>query len=1161
MGTEELLSVFRTTSTPALLLLARSSDYRVFEVNEAYLKYSFKQREQILGESLPDVLPPADGESWNKQELLNSLIRVKNEKTEHQMNATRFQVPRKEGRGFSVRYFAPKNIPILDSSQEVAFILHTLEEATLKDKAEHILGFSDSQLEALNYKSLFDQNPDTVFSMDPSGNFTSVNHAASTLTGYSREELMNMHFTHIADPSEFDKLEEYLSACLKGHPSSFEVTGYHANGQLLEVAVTIMPVVKDGDIDGIYGIVKDITEHKKLQKEKNLIAAIADTFSRAESLQHCLERTLEELCVFTESDAGELWLSSIDGREMGLTSLYLRSAHPDKERYSSIKDFRGLIGQAWGTGTITILHDLQTNQKFIRPGFAISNNLASGISFPIAFEGQIIAVFAFYSQSKQRIENFPHLSPNLLNQLAIHIQRKKAEQELNQYFMMSPDMIGFLSADGYFKKVNPAFSRVLGYSEEELLTTPFKDFIHPEDWEKTAAECGRLGQRQPTASFENRYVTRDGQVRWLSWTSTLLEQERIILAVARDVTERKFLEQTVDLQQRRFASLYKEAPVSMCILKGSDHVFESANSAYYELTARTSEITGKTAREVFPELEGEGYFDWLDQVYRTGKTFSHDETLLRVADGKGGIKEGYINFIYQPYYNLNGEIEGIFYFGVDVTREVLARKKIEDSERQYINLIQNLPAAVYTTDAAGRILLYNKAAVSIFGGEPEAGSTKWSPEVSLLGEDGTRMPFSASPMMRILQEGPSVTTDVEILIRSGDGKCRNVIVNSLKAHNSQNQLTGSINVLFDITERKLAEDELRKLSLVGTKTHNMVVITNSKGTIDWVNDAFCSFLGLPKEEILNKKPSALLYDSNPYYSTIPANSAVPIMENHHLMNRIFEEEIEYHSRENGDYWLELKGQPLLDATGQITHYFVIGLDVTEKKRSYEKLKKSKNEIKSFARQLNSVLEEERARIAREFHDEFGQLLTGLKMSLSSLKKRAPGETLSEDYIDPMLSDVDTIIQHIRRFATDLRPAILDTLGLLPSIEWLVQDFEKKTGIASELKLDVQKDLQLDKNLSICCFRICQEALTNVAKHAEATKVMVEVIQGEELTLKITDNGKGILSEKINDPLSMGLLGMRERAHLVGGELNIISIPALETTVLFSVKLFSSVNIF
>ncbi|HEY0895626.1 MAG TPA: PAS domain-containing protein, partial [Sphingobacteriaceae bacterium] len=572
------------------------------------------------------------------------------------------------------------------------------------------------------------------------------------------------------------------------------------------------------------------------------------------------------------------------------------------------------------------------------------------------------------------------------------------------------------------------------------------------------------------------------------------------------------------------------------------------------------DIIGKPVREVFPELKDIGYFEWLDQVYQTGKTLTNNEVLLKVLDGKGGHKEGYISFMYQPFYNHEGEIEGIFYFGVDVTREVLARKKVEESERQYIDLIENLPAAVYTTDAEGRIRLFNKAAATLFGCEPETGTLEWSRDVRLYDAEGNNMPFSESPMVRTLRNGLGEKGDVEIQVRAADKVSRNVIVYTLQTFSSDQQLTGSINVLIDITERKQSEEELRKLSLVGTRTNNVVVITNTSGTIDWVNDAFCRLLDMRKEDILGKKASDLLYTSNPHYKTTPQDTLVRVMEDPAEMHRTMDMEVEYHSRHSGVLWLELRGQPLLDPAGQITHYFVIGVDVTEKKRSYDKLKKSKNEIKSFARQLNSVLEEERARIAREFHDEFGQLLTGLKMSLSSLKKRTPGENFSEEMINPMLSDVDTIIQQIRNFATDLRPAILDTLGLLPSLEWLVRDFEKKSGIAAVLHLNVSEELQLDKNLSICCFRICQEALTNIARHSGATQVTVEISRGKELILKITDNGKGILTEKINDPLSMGLLGMRERAHLVGGELTISSPSGSLTSVVFSVPLFPSINV-
>ena len=201
-----------------------------------------------------------------------------------------------------------------------------------------------------------------------------------------------------------------------------------------------------------------------------------------------------------------------------------------------------------------------------------------------------------------------------------------------------------------------------------------------------------------------------------------------------------------------------------------------------------------------------------------------------------------------------------------------------------------------------------------------------------------------------------------------------------------------------------------------------------------------------------------------------------------------------------------------------------------------------------------MLEDERASIAREIHDEFGQQLAGIKMGLSSFKKMFSEDNPLSEKMNDMMRDVDNTLQALRKIATELRPGILDSLGLVPSIHWLVNEFEKKTKIKCHLQPDIKKH-KYEQNLSTCFFRICQESLTNISKHSGATEVYIGLEQGEkELRLKISDNGKGIASEKLENPFSMGLLGMRERANIIGAHLLIMSKKNSGTTVQLTAKL-------
>jgi signal transduction histidine kinase len=221
---------------------------------------------------------------------------------------------------------------------------------------------------------------------------------------------------------------------------------------------------------------------------------------------------------------------------------------------------------------------------------------------------------------------------------------------------------------------------------------------------------------------------------------------------------------------------------------------------------------------------------------------------------------------------------------------------------------------------------------------------------------------------------------------------------------------------------------------------------------------------------------------------------------------------------------------------------------SERKRIILALETSEKRARSFAKQLNDALEEERARIAREIHDEFGQQLSGLKMSLSSLKKNPGVCSDVEPIIETIVSEVNTSIQSLRQIANELRPVLIDKLGLFAAIEWLVSEFERKTGIPSRIYVDIDQPV-IDKIIEINIFRICQEALTNITKHAEATMVNIRIEnKNGELLIRIIDNGKGIKPTLLHNQLSMGLLNMKERANLIGAELNISS-PAEKGTII------------
>ena len=215
----------------------------------------------------------------------------------------------------------------------------------------------------------------------------------------------------------------------------------------------------------------------------------------------------------------------------------------------------------------------------------------------------------------------------------------------------------------------------------------------------------------------------------------------------------------------------------------------------------------------------------------------------------------------------------------------------------------------------------------------------------------------------------------------------------------------------------------------------------------------------------------------------------------------------------------------------------------------DKRDKSLGQLRALTAQLQVIREEERSRVAREIHDELGQALTAIKLDMNSLLRAVPADKEVEAQRGKsILKLLDETIQSVRRIATELRPGVLDELGLVAAVEWAAEEFQARTGTKCRLSLpDVE--IAIDAERATALFRIFQETLTNVARHAHATEVNVRIAkQDGGLTLEVHDNGKGISQEQYATSRSLGILGMRERALLLGGELNICGAPGKGTTV-------------
>jgi signal transduction histidine kinase len=252
-------------------------------------------------------------------------------------------------------------------------------------------------------------------------------------------------------------------------------------------------------------------------------------------------------------------------------------------------------------------------------------------------------------------------------------------------------------------------------------------------------------------------------------------------------------------------------------------------------------------------------------------------------------------------------------------------------------------------------------------------------------------------------------------------------------------------------------------------------------------------------------------------------------------------------------WIEGDYMCFYDDQGRITGHFGVQRDVTERTMAAVELEQSRQELRALAAKIQTAREEERTRIAREIHDELGQALTALKLDLSWAETKLPRSNSGVFRLGDIsiAARIDKTMEIVRRIATELRPSILDQLGLEAAIEWLVNQSVKRSGLA--VTLNAQELPALPDYVASHAFRIIQEALTNVTRHANASTIEVTVRpEGQSIFIEVRDNGVGIMPKSLSGIQSLGLVGMRERAVACGGTLKIRGEPGRGTAIIVEI---------
>lgn len=473
----------------------------------------------------------------------------------------------------------------------------------------------------------------------------------------------------------------------------------------------------------------------------------------------------------------------------------------------------------------------------------------------------------------------------------------------------------------------------------------------------------------------------------------------------------------------------------------------------------------------------------------------------------------------------------------------IQRKESETVSSQLASVIESSDNAIISTSPDGTILSWNPSAGRIFGfSEDEAIGNS----ISIIVPDDKKE--EQDHTLELLRKGKAVGHFETVRIRKG-GQRIDVSMTASPIKNQAGEVIGISKIARDITKEKQDADKLRK-SETQLKAAQRIA---QMGSWEWDLPSNCFTWSQELYRIYGVNPAEQITFERFIVFVHPDDRR--LVQSFFESKRMFSIEHRIVRPDGETRYIQIRAEVVSDSEGNATSLMGIAQDVTDRKRADEQLRSSREQLRALSAHLQFIREEERSRIAREVHDELGQVLTALKMDLSLLNHKLlessailPRKMLYEE-IRSMSKKVDSTIKSVRKIVTELRPEVLDHLGLKSAIEWQAQEFQARSGIDCKLDPHMESIEMDDRDGETAIFRILQEALTNIARHSGATKVEIFLKQQDsEITMEVRDNGRGISEADLTKSRSFGLLGMRERALFLGGDVEVKGNPGFGTSV-------------
>ena len=709
-----------------------------------------------------------------------------------------------------------------------------------------------------------------------------------------------------------------------------------------------------------------------------------------------------------------------------------------------------------------------------------------------------------------------------------HEALRASEERFRSLVTVSADVVWHTDASGQVKEARVS---------SEFTGTPTDEFtkadgwiaaVHPEDraragavW-RDAADCGtpycceyrlqrRDGAWRDVISRGVPVRNSDGTIR--EWIGTCV-----------DVTELKAAEQAVRFQ----AQVLDATRESIIVTDPAGKIIYMNRFAGAQFRVDPEEAIGADIMEVTVPNTSRQQAEEIMETLRRGETWS-GEFIAGRRDGSTFP----IRASNTPLYNDAGELVAIIGVARDLTQHRDSERALRASEERLRATFDQAPVGMCQISSEGRFERVNPRLCTMYGYTREELLAMSISDVTHPDD----VPRSLQLVGEIL-EGHRQSFSLDKRYCRKDGSVMWAFSTVSLLHGVEGNPQSMIAIVEDISARKEAEEKLRFQAQMLDSVGEAVIATAPDATVVYMNRFAESLYGWPKEEAIGQNIIQLLMPEGP--GRVAGEDHLETLRSGGNSGG----ELVLKRRDGSTFHAVTSAMPMLGGDGTVQAIIGVSNDITEERRVRERLLRSERQLRALTARVQKSIEEERSRISREIHDELGQLLTGLKMDLRWVRNRLEisGEASLQPLIDRIVAGselTDGVIKAVQSIAADLRPGVLDKLGLATALDFEARRFQERTGIACAVQHGSEMSL-LSPDVTTALFRILQESLTNAARHSGATavEILLEELGGGRVHLRVTDNGRGI---KEDDPIgekSLGLIGIRERVNLLEGEVSL-----------------------